>query len=219
MSDGGSRAYKRFLRDESEFDRAVAFFDATYALALTLLVTTLDVGGERSAWSSLSALDDAVGSQFVAFLISFVVIAAFWLRSHRLLSSFTAIDVPMIILNLALVASVVLLPFTTEAMGDERVSDLPLPVAVYSINIAVASTLSVVVYLVASRRGLLREEDDTVPGKLEALAGLVPALIFLATIPVAYEASPEAARWCWLSLIAYGVVANRWLSAREANAR
>ena len=35
----------RYSRDESEFDRAVAFIDAAFALALTLLVTSLDIGG------------------------------------------------------------------------------------------------------------------------------------------------------------------------------
>jgi uncharacterized membrane protein len=33
----------RYSRDESEFDRAVAFIDAAFALALTLLVTSLDI--------------------------------------------------------------------------------------------------------------------------------------------------------------------------------
>jgi uncharacterized membrane protein len=207
-------AARRFPRGESEFDRAVAFFDATYAFALTLLVTTLDVVGEPSAWSSFSALDDAVGSQFIGFLISFVVISGFWLRNHRLLSSFAAIDTPMIILNLALLAAIVLLPFTTEAMGDERVNDLPVPLTVYAINIAVASGLSVAVYLAAAQRGLLAEADDRATVRLNVLSGLVPAAIFLLSIPVAYLASPGIARWCWFALVAYGIAIHRLGSAR-----
>ena len=33
----------RYTREESEFDRALAFVDATFAFAMTLLVTTLDI--------------------------------------------------------------------------------------------------------------------------------------------------------------------------------
>jgi uncharacterized membrane protein len=39
----------RYSRDESEFDRAVAFIDAAFALALTLLVTSLDIDDRASA--------------------------------------------------------------------------------------------------------------------------------------------------------------------------
>ena len=40
----------RYSRDQSEFDRAIGFVDATFALALTLLVTTLDVDHPRVAF-------------------------------------------------------------------------------------------------------------------------------------------------------------------------
>lgn len=202
----------RYGREEAAFDRAIGFFDATYALALTLLVTTLDVGEQRAVWSDLGALDEAVGSQFVAFLISFVVIAAFWLKNHRLLSTFDAIDTPLILLNLALILAVVLLPFTTEALGSGNVDDLPLPTAVYAVNISCASILATVVYLVARRRGILRTGDDSATARGVLTAGLVLAAVFLASIPIAYFVSPEVARWSWLSLIVLGFLAPRVLS-------
>lgn len=208
-ADNGGPRGSRYQRDDSGFDRAVGFFDATYALALTLLVTTLDVGDERSIWADLGTLDDAVGSQFVAFLISFVVIAAFWLKSHRLLSSFDAIDTPLIVLNLALVVAVVLLPFTTEALGSGTVDDLPLPTAVYAVNISCASILATAVYLTARHRGLLRLGDDRSTARGIVAAGLLPAVVFLASIPIAYYGSPEAARSSWLSLIVLGFVVPR----------
>jgi hypothetical protein len=43
-----------------EYNRAIAFFDATYAVALTLLVTTLEIHNRPSAFTSFSALDRAV---------------------------------------------------------------------------------------------------------------------------------------------------------------
>jgi hypothetical protein len=57
----------RYSRDQGEFDRAIGFVDATYALALTLLVTTINVDHPSVAFSSLGALNDAIGQQFVAF--------------------------------------------------------------------------------------------------------------------------------------------------------
>ena len=73
------RQVVRYQRDDQEFGRAIGFFDATYALALTLLVTTLAIPEPSSAWASLPALWDVVGPQFLAFGISFAVIASYWL--------------------------------------------------------------------------------------------------------------------------------------------
>jgi hypothetical protein len=71
----------RYPRDASEFDRSIGFIDATFALALTLLVTTLDVDHPQSAFASLSAFGDAEGAQLIAFAIAFAVIASYWQTS------------------------------------------------------------------------------------------------------------------------------------------
>jgi uncharacterized membrane protein len=202
-ADGDESAMQHnvYKREDDEFGRAVGFFDATYALALTLLVTTLDVGDTRANWIDLGALENAVGSQFIAFLISFGVIAMFWLHNHRLLSVFASIDLPLIILNLALVGTIVLLPFTTEALGGGKVNDLPLPTTVYAANIAAASILTAVVYEVARRRRLLKQKPDRQTARAMILGALGPAAVFLCSIPIAYLASAEAARWFWLSIV------------------
>ena len=100
----------RFTRDDAEFDRAIGFIDATYALALTLLVTTLDVANPAEAFEDPGSLFDAVGPQFIAFLIAFAVIANYWLEHHRMISAWGAIDDPAIAANLVLVCAIVLLP-------------------------------------------------------------------------------------------------------------
>ena len=175
-------------------------------------MTTLEVD-DASAWTSLDALNDAVGAQFVAFAVAFVVISGFWLRHHRLIASFAAIDTAAIVANLALVAAIVLLPFSTRSVGDPGLEDLPLPTAVLALNIAAASILHVAVFAVAWRRGLLGSRPGAEPTDY-MLAGLAPAAVFLASIPVAYAASPVAAQLCWLALIPIGYAVNRRIAAR-----
>jgi len=207
-----SRDSPSYGREEGEFDRALGFVDATFALALTLLVTTLEVGVDPIAWASLSSLWDTVGHQFVAFLIAFIVISKYWLAHHRLVASFTGIDVPTIVVNLFMIGAVVLLPFTTESVGDPAVEDLPLPTAVLAINIAATTILFAAVYLVAARRGLL----DPAPTPRERSAwlaqALLPAAIFLASVPIAYAISPAAAQLSWLLLLVLSTPVNAWAS-------
>ena len=52
----------RFARETPEFDRALAFFEGTYAVALTLLVTTLDGTDMPGAWANPAALWAAIGT-------------------------------------------------------------------------------------------------------------------------------------------------------------
>jgi uncharacterized membrane protein len=204
------RQVVRYQRDDQEFGRAIGFFDATYALALTLLVTTLDIPEPSSAWASLPALWDAVGPQFLAFGISFAVIASYWLAHHRLVRTLGAIDQLTIVANLVLIASIVVIPFSTNAVGDPGIEDLPLPTAFLAVNIAVASGLHILVYVLAYRRELflVRPSAREVQGAI--VIGLSPAAIVLASVPVAYLASPVIAQLCWLSIIPIRVVARRW---------
>jgi uncharacterized membrane protein len=198
----------RYSREESEFDRAIGFLDATFALALTLLVTTLDVDDRASAWQSLGTLDDAIGTQFVAFAIAFFVIAKFWLIHHRMIASFTALDTTVIVANLFLIASIVVLPFSTEAVGDPATQDLALPTATMAINVAVASGLSTLVYWLAWRRSLLDPRPSPQAFRGHLVASLVPAAIFLGSVPIAVFVSPEAAQVSWLLLIPSGMLTN-----------
>ena len=191
----------RYSRDQGEFDRAIGFVDATFALALTLLVTTLDVDHPRVAFSSIGALEDAVGAQFVAFAIAFAVIASYWLQHHRLISSFTAIDYTAIVVNLFLIAAIVLLPFSTQAVGDPGVEDLPVPTVIMAVNVVAASVLYALVYVVAVRRNLLSSVPS--PGEVWwfLVNALVAAVVFAVSVPVAYLVSATAARITWLALV------------------
>jgi uncharacterized membrane protein len=191
-----------YSRDASEFDRAIAFIDATFAVALTLLITTLNVDDPPSSFASLSAFGDAAGAQLLAFAIAFAVIAAYWLANHRMVASFVAIDTPTIVASLFLIAAIVLLPFTTTSVGDPGVADLPLPTVLMAVNIAAVSTLHTLVWMVGSRGGLLDHTPTADERRERVVTGLAPAAVFLASVPIAYLVSPDVARLSWISLIA-----------------
>jgi uncharacterized membrane protein len=192
---------ERYKRDDAEFDRAVAFIDATFAVALTLLVTTLDLGSEPKSWDSLSSFYDGLGSQLVAFAISFLVIAGYWLSHYRLMATFSAIDIPVIVVNLVLLAAIVILPFSTESAGNPDINDLPLPTVMLAVNIAAVSTAFTLLYVLARRRGLLRKDPAPREFTWSALSFLTPAVVFLVSVPIAVLATPGLAQLSWLSLL------------------
>jgi uncharacterized membrane protein len=209
----------RFTRDDAEFDRAIGFVDATYALALTLLVTTLDVANPAEAFEDPGSLFDAVGPQFIAFLIAFAVIANYWLEHHRMISAWGAIDGPAIAANLVLVCAIVLLPFSTQSVGDPDVEGLALPTVIMALNVAAASLLHAWVFSIGVRRGLLADARPQAELRGYVILGLIPAAVFLVSIPVAVLISPEIGRAFWLILLVVEPVAHRMVSASVARAQ
>jgi uncharacterized membrane protein len=208
----------RFSREQSEFDRALAFIDATFAVALTLIVTTLDVGNPSKAFRSPSALYDAVGPQFLAFLIAFAVVASYWLAHHRMVASFKTLNTRTLVVNLMLLAAIVLMPFTTSSVGDPDVADLPLPTALMALDIVAVSCLFALVWVTAARDGLLDHAPGPTERRQNLSIALAPALVFLVSIPIAYLVSPSTARLFWLALI----VVNPglpWLAVRIRRSR
>ena len=121
-----------------------------------------------------------------------------------------AVDQLTIVANLVLIASIVVIPFSTNSVGDPGVEDLPLPTAFLAVNIAVASGLHTLVWVLALRRELFLVRPSAREVHEALVIGLSPAAIVLASVPVAYLASPVIAQLCWLSIIPIRVITRRW---------
>ena len=199
VSVGGRRTtatgpLRWYERDEVEFSRATAFFDATYALATTLLVTTLDPG--TGGWSSWTALRESVGQQLVAFAISFAVVAGYWWLNHTFVSSLRVLSPRIIGAVIVGLAFIVLLPFTTEGMALGG----SVPTIAYALNVALVSLSASVLYVIAWREDLFLVPPDRDRFVREVAGGLITPAVFLASIPVAIFVSADVARWTWILL-------------------
>ncbi|WP_432879264.1 TMEM175 family protein [Kribbella sp. CA-245084] len=100
-------------------DRLVLFTDAVVAIAITLLVLPLvDLVPEVKAegGDAVSVISDH-WQEIFTFLLSFVVIANFWLGHHRLFEHVRGYTTAMMRLNLLWLLTIVVLPFPTEIIG------------------------------------------------------------------------------------------------------
>lgn len=192
---------RSYDREALEFARAITFFDAIFAFAVTLLITSVD-DFTPEAWSSLSALRDANGPSLLAFTISFLVVVSFWRANHRMLASFRALDTRLITVNVAFMFGIVLLPFVTEALG--RQGTQPLAVAAYAVVLSYLGIMQAAVWQTAAQHGLLRH-PPTRAQRRRHLLGTVPVpLVFLVSIPLGYRYGANVAQWSWLSLFVAG---------------
>jgi uncharacterized membrane protein len=95
--------------------RLEAFSDGVFAIAATLLVLDLHVPA-----TSGSDLAHALGAQwpsYAAYAISFVTIGIVWINHHAMISRLRSVDHGIMALNLGLLVTIGLLPFTSALMA------------------------------------------------------------------------------------------------------
>jgi len=184
------------VRESVEFARIVAFTDGVFAIAITLLVLSLDVPSNLSGSALHHFLLDS-WRQFFAYFLSFAVIGRFWIGHHRFFSTVDNFDRRLLVLNLAYLSFVVLVPFPTEVLGDYGSrSDA---VALYALVVGTAALLAWIMLEYAVRRGHARAPAQAATG-LVVGGPLIPALIFYVSVPVAF-ASPTVAQLLWIALL------------------
>lgn len=214
--DTRPRATGQYERDTVEFARGVAFFDAVYAFALTLLVVNLDPP-DAAAWGSLTTFfTSGIEWQLLGFAISFAVIAVFWRVNHRLVALFSALSPGTIVANLVATAFVVLIPFSTQGISDVETADEPLAVAIYAVNISCAVLAQSAMFWVARHDGVVA---DPLPWRADAVRfvdTLMTPAVFLASIPIAYAFGADWGRLTWALLIVVGPLSGRIASRRVA---
>ncbi len=98
----GGRSTRRYQRGTDEFTRVLAFSDAVFAIAMTLLVVGIEVP-ELSETDSVDELAGALNDDlpsFISFVISFLVIGRYWVAHHSFINRLAAIDARLIGINL-----------------------------------------------------------------------------------------------------------------------
>lgn len=96
-------------------DRLVAFSDAVVAIAITLLALDLPVPTGATMKGLLHSVHRN-NTHYLAFLISFVVIAAAWRRYHSVFRYIERVDPRIRTYNIIWLLTIVLIPFATKLL-------------------------------------------------------------------------------------------------------
>lgn len=196
-----------YQRSEHEFTRATAFFDATFAIAATLLVTTIVL--TDADWSSWSALWNAASGPLLAFGISFAVVVSYWKSNHDFVRSLEQLSSRFVLVMLIMLAFVVLLPVPTRALG-EGLGDEQIVVVVYALNVAVISATEWVCYRIAIGQRLFRRPPGPVEIRVSTVNQLIPPAVFVASVPVTIFVGAAAGQLTWLALVVLMPLAGVW---------
>jgi len=97
--------------------RTEAFSDGVIAVAITLLALDLHVPSAGSA----ASLAHQLGEQwpnYAAYAVSFLTIGIIWINHHAMLRRVVAVDHTIVMLNILLLMTIVVLPFSTALLAE-----------------------------------------------------------------------------------------------------
>ncbi len=188
------REAKRREGHEIEFSRIVAFSDGVFAIAITLLVLAIDIPDHLQD-ESLAAALWGQRQDMLAYALSFAVIGRFWVVHHRFFGEVTGFDGRLLALNIFYLAWIVLIPFTSEVLGDH--GGEAAAIVLYAANLSAVVLTGM--WMAADARGAGLTSIDAAAHHEQRYRSLYIAAVFLASIPVAFVA-PGIAPLIWLAL-------------------
>ena len=186
--------------EDREFGRLNALSDGVFAIAITLLVLNIevpDVPPRRVAQELPTQLIGLV-PDLLSYLISFLVIGAYWMAHRAVFRGIRSLDRKLIWLNTLFLMFVAFLPFPT-ALLDKYPGDR-LTVAIYAGSLAIARLPLTGIWWYATKdRRLVHNNIDASEIRLHRIRGIGIPLVFLLSIAVSFI-SIRAAMFSWVFL-------------------
>lgn len=138
-------------------DRLSAITDGVYAVALTLLALEIVVPSVNSIHSSAQLNNYMVNNllpQLSLYLISFIILSNFW-ASTNAIPMYKKVDNTILTINLAILALVVLIPFSTSfVLSFYHYSQ---SVIIFSLIILLVGLLYLILYIYLFKENLVKE--------------------------------------------------------------
>ena len=98
-----------------EKGRLEAFSDGVFAIIITIMVLDLKIPSDGN-WTAI--MNDAWMSTFLAYMVSFIITASFWVSHHLIISNLKKVDSGLLWINVLTLLPMSLVPITTAWFGE-----------------------------------------------------------------------------------------------------
>lgn len=147
------------LKREFQVERLALFSDAVFAIAITLLIIEVKIPHLTEPFTDhhlLEIMGDEMVAKFIGFIVSFLVIAVYWVSHHILFGYVTNYSKRLVWSNLYFLFTIVLMPFSSGFYSEYWMSDMVTPTAFYAINLALSGiTLTALWRVIANPKNKL----------------------------------------------------------------
>jgi len=183
--------------------RLEAFSDGVFSIAITLLVLDIRV---PQVSNGLAAALAAEWTEYLEYVVSFVIIGIWWANHHELFEHFERSDHTLMLLNTLHLMCIASLPFSTALVAaylGTRDGDEAVAAAVYAGTLLLAAIGYNLVWRYGARGGLLRGEISESYVQRRNRLGLFSLLTYAVAVALAFESVALSLALCFLIALYY----------------
>jgi uncharacterized membrane protein len=194
--------------DQLGLERLVFFSDAVFAIAITLLALEIRLPDtdELLTNTQLAAHLAEMWHEYLAYILSFLVIGTFWTAHHRKYRYIIRYDNRLLFLNLLFLMVIAFMPFPSSIISKypDRSATI-----FYALTIATAGIFLAVNWWYASHHNRLIDPDlDVHIRRRQLIAPLITTTIFLLSIVISFL-NANLSRVSWLLILLVSWYANK----------
>ena len=140
-------------------EHVTSFSDAVFAFAITLMALSIDIPDLPSDLTQAELVDKLYGlfPQFESYIISFAVIAIFWVSYHQVFNHIKGSHIIMVYLNLLFLLLITLLSLSTSLVINY--GGYHIPYIIYSFMVILTSSLLAMIWWHATKDKLLIDKN------------------------------------------------------------
>ena len=182
-------------RNDFLIERLAFFSDAVFAIAITLMVIEIHPplvnrgDTDEMVWDKFRE----TLPEFLGLLVSFWLIASSWLRHHQLFKYLDKYDMSFVLLNLWLLFTIILFPFSTSFLFNSLFAGGVSKLQVYFyLGVPLGSNfLTYCMYQLANKRQLIGEADvafrNSVLSQGMMVLSFLLAIVWVILMPLQYH--------------------------------
>jgi uncharacterized membrane protein len=169
---------------EHRTERIEALADGVFAIAMTLLVLDLKVPVNVASDGLLDAVLH-LAPRFIAYAVSFMVLAVYWIGHHNQFHLIIHTDRTLLWINMFFMMSIAFLPFSTGLLASYNTEQTA--VVIYGSNVIFSGLALYVHWIHASGKGKLIKEG--VPERIISITKfriMVGVVFYVVTTAIAF---------------------------------
>jgi len=187
-------------------EHVISFSDAVFAFAITIMALSIDIPDlplDLSQSELLERLYDLY-PQFEDYIISFAVIAIFWISYHQVFNHIKGSHISIVYLNLLFLLLITLLSLTTSIVTNY--ASYQIPYIIYCMVVIMTSSLLVLIWWYATQQHRLVDKDLNLLFIKGVFFGLLSIpIVFIISIAISFI-DLDVAQYFWLAIIPVNVL-------------
>jgi len=190
-------------------EHVVSFGDAIFAFAITLMTLSIDIPDlpPNLTESELLSRLYEMYPQVESYIISFAVIAIFWISYHQVFNFIKKSHISMVYLNLLFLLLITFLSITTSLIINY--DSYQIPYVIYNIVVIMTSSLLALIWWIATNDYILVDKNINplfVRGLMVNLL-LVPFVFALSILVSFFDL--DIAQYFWLIIVPLNIAVRR----------